>query len=561
MSTGTGGKAGPAGFPGISQLAPYLLAAAIVISAIVTMYLGRGSTFTGDEMVWIVSSPGMDPGNLFQSHGGHLQLIPRGIYKLMLETVGLEYWPYRLLTVITTALASVLLYRFLSRRTGPAVALIPSVVMLIFGSDPLHSIRGNGFTIVFSIACGIAALLALDRRDLKGDAAACLLLVLGAATYTVALPFVVGAGLLLLLEKGWKRLWVPIVPLALYGTWRIWLMASGSNHSDSTLVASNVTDVPRWIFDALSAILSALTGLGYGFTQLSAAGPDNLFGPVLALLALAAIAWRISRGSIPAGLWVTLAIGGTLWAIQALVADPSAPDFRGPDDPRYMYPGAIVVIMIGGELVSGKRWPPAAFLALVAVGLFGTASNITQMREYGSLSRAEAQEVVKNITSAAIYFDEIRGARAEPPSEPEIITSTAALVAAMAQRPYGGIDYSEDEVAALPEAERASIDRQLAGFLGLKLARADVIPRSCAALKPAGDGTSGATLPPKGATLTAGNRSAAVMLGRFGDEATVDLGEVPPRSIRRLNLPEPVLQTSWRISTPGPKLRICRPSS
>ncbi len=74
------------------------------------------------------------------------------------------------------------------------MALAPCLVLLVFGSDSLHVLTGNGFTVVGALGCGIGALLALERDDRGGDLGACALLCLGLATYTVALAFVAAIG-------------------------------------------------------------------------------------------------------------------------------------------------------------------------------------------------------------------------------------------------------------------------------------------------------------------------------------------------------------------------------
>ena len=546
------------GFPTpLDRFAPAILGVAIIISAVVTMYLGRGSTFSGDEMVWIVSSPGMDLGTALQSHGGHLQLVPRAVYKLMLETVGTVYWPYRLLTVASMALLSVLLYRYLVHRVGPALALVPSILMLFFGADPLHVIRGNGFTIVFSIACGIAALLAIERKDLKGDAIACMALVLGAATYTIALPFVAGVALSLVLERSWKRLWVPAVPLVLYGSWKIWLEATTTLESGGNVYLSSVSDIPRWIFDALSAILSAITGLGYGFTNTSVAGPDDLIGPVLAAAAVLALAWRLSRGSIPKALWASLAIGFILWSIQCLASEPSLDDYRAPSDTRYLYPGAVVVLLIFGDSVAGIRWSRAAFAVFVAAAVFGIASNISQMSKNGQINRIDAADVRQTVTAAGIFFDEGAGYRVVPGSEPVVTSDVSIVIPTMATRPYGGIDYSNPEIAAQPQANRLALDRELAGFQNIELTEGDGEQRRCRTLRSRVGDSSAAELPSGKITLKSGKYGGVVSIGRFSDGEAIELGSIPASSARSLSSPKPLFDPPWRIAFSGTGLSLC----
>ncbi|MFA9400897.1 MAG: hypothetical protein ACERKT_07290, partial [Acidobacteriota bacterium] len=158
------------------RVAEGLLLVAMLLSGILVLWFGRDTTFSGDEMVLIVASPGIDLHTALQTHGGHLLLFPRAVYKVMLELFGLAYLPYRVLTLVTLWVTVGLLFVWMARRVGRTVALAPCLVLLVFGSDHLHVLRGNGFIILLSIACGIAALLALERGDRRGDIAAAALL-------------------------------------------------------------------------------------------------------------------------------------------------------------------------------------------------------------------------------------------------------------------------------------------------------------------------------------------------------------------------------------------------
>ena len=538
----------------LNRFAPGILAAIIVLSAIVTMFLGRGAIFTGDEIVWIVASPGMDASTALQGHGGHLQLIPRLIYKGMLETVGLEYWPYRLLTVLAMAFVAVGLFRYLRTRIGAGLALAFCALMLFFGSDPSHVVQGNGFTILFATGCGIFSLLSIARDDRRGDVLACLFLILGAATYTVLLPFVVGVTLYLLLGRDWKRLWVPAVPLALYGAWKLWLSESGGLHSSGTLDPANLANLPEWTFDALAAILSAITGFGYGFTDTTASGPDGFFGPALAVLALIAIAWRFSRGSISRGIWVMLSVCLTLFAIQCLAADPDHPELRAAEDPRYMYPGAVVVIMLGADLFAGMKLRRSALALLLLVLLFGLGSNVAQMREAGINNRHTAETFQSGVTATSLAFDEMSGQRAKASGEPLVVSTNEEIVAAVSQRPYGGISLEGDEIAEQSQSSRARIDSMLSGFHGATLTRTPA-SRKCGTR--AVDAGTPVSLPQPQALLIGGSEPGQILLGRFADGETVDLGVLPARAVRRLDLPERLDAPPWRISSTAPGLKVC----
>ena len=542
-----------------ARFAPYVLAVAMVLAAIFALIEGRGMSFTPDEWFWVIASPGMDVKTAFLTSTGHLQLVPRVLYKSILEIDGTNYIWFRLLTVLSLLLVVALFYRYLCRRVGPMVAVVPSLLMLFFGSDALHIIRGNGFTILFSIACGIAALLALEREDRKGDVAACLLLILGLSTYTNALPFVVGATVFVAFDRQWKRLRVPGVPVLLYAAWKYWLSTAGPQSWGGSLYTENIIKIPAWIFDALSAILSAITGFGYGLTSTTASGPDGLIGPALAVIAIAATLWRLSRGAIGKGVWVTMSIGATLWAIQCLASDPAFPGFRTADSTRYLFPGAIVVFMIAAELTAGKTWSKPAYGAFIAVTLFGLASNVQQITAYSDQYMGESTDQRRIVTTRSIHLDELGGRRAQPLTEPVIGPTFQQLVDAMARRPYGGINLSTEKMLDLPEADRIETDRQLASSFGLELT-ADAVPgRDCVVLDKSGRGRYESILPPGRVALQAGRRGGEVSLGRFSDGDPVKLGRLRAGESKGLITARTRVSAPWRVYFTGPGLRICRP--
>lgn len=120
--------------------------------------------------------------------------------------------------------------------------------------------------------------------------------------------------------------------------------------------------------------------------------------------AVLAVAWRLSRGSIPKALRISLAIGFISWSIQCLASDPSLAEHRAPSDTRYLYPGAAVVFLIFGDLVTGMRWPGLPFGVLVAAAVFGITCSISQMSENGEVNQIDAADVRQTVTAAGILF-------------------------------------------------------------------------------------------------------------------------------------------------------------
>ena len=65
-------------------------------------------------------------------------------------------------------------------------------------------------------------LLVLERQSLRRDIAACLLLTVSITSHPIGLAFAAAAVVLTLSRPAterWRRAWIFVVPLALFGTW------------------------------------------------------------------------------------------------------------------------------------------------------------------------------------------------------------------------------------------------------------------------------------------------------------------------------------------------------
>src|SRR5690606_34405485 len=104
---------------------------------------------------------------------------------------------------------------------------------------------------LFAISCGVGALIALRRRDFGGDVIAYALLWLGILTYSVALPYLVGAAVITLWRQDrWQRLWVALVPALGYAAWWVWSHSLDTG-ADNQVSLWNLFVLPAWIFQTL----------------------------------------------------------------------------------------------------------------------------------------------------------------------------------------------------------------------------------------------------------------------------------------------------------------------
>ena len=149
-------------------------------------------------------------------------------------------------------------------------------------------------------------------------------------------------------------IWIVVLPALLYGAW--WLYAQGLEgdpQSQTNLI--NLLTLPSWAFQSLSALLGAVTGLDYDY---SGGSSPLVAGPTLAVIAVLALGWRLSKGRISSWFWAALGVVISLWVMGVLAAG----FVRQPDDSRYLTPLMVSVFAVAawrrpvpGGRVAGSR--------------------------------------------------------------------------------------------------------------------------------------------------------------------------------------------------------------
>ena len=528
------------------------LAIAMVGAILLGVWLGRDITFSPDEMYFFGSSPHLDLQATIEPYNGHLVLVPRLIYAALLHSSGADYLPIRLLGIGSILLATTLFFVFARRRVGALAALAPTLVLLFFGSDAGHAVSGNGLTILLTQAAGIGALLALEREDRRGDALACALLLLAVATYSEGIPYLVGAAVLILLGPDRRnRAWVFLIPAVLYAAWLLW----SHNHAggaEGNVTLSNLLLAPNWAFNSLASSGASLLGLNY--PRLGTG-----WGPTVAILALLALGLRLWQGSIPRFLWALMAVLGTLWLMGAAAAHPPA---RLPDSPRYIYPGAIAVLLVAVEAARGVRIQRRGMTILYAVTVVSLATNIALLRdgsgntrENARLLRAELAAVELDRGRLGPNFPTAFGVRQVLRATGDGERATGYLTAV---RQYGSPAFSLQELRTQGELT-GDVDRAIADANGILL-RPTSPPRGhCAQIRAKiGQGVS-FELPAGGAVLRSRGTTAPLSLRRFGSAFTVPAGQLSPGKWMALSVPRDSAPDPWYAATSAAPLLICTP--
>jgi hypothetical protein len=542
------------GIPLTDRVCTWVLGVAMAASVALILYLNRGSTFYFDELRWFTDTANVGAGDLFDPHNGHLIAVTRLAYKVILETLGAEYVAFRLLAVPTVPLCAGLFYAYARRRIGALPALAPALVLLFLGSASQHVLVPIGFTPLLAIAFGLGALLCLDRRDRRGDLAACLLLVLSVLTYTTGLAFVVGVAVSVLIGPDRRRVWIFAAPVLLYAVWQL---SSGVSSAGETQ-PSNLLLVPAFVADSLATASAAVLGLGYDFTD-----PETLqieWGRIAAGAIVVAVALTIRRGAVPASLWSSLAIVVGFWSLAALAADEIG---REPGSVRYVYMGSLGVLLVSVDAAASLRFSRRGLAVLFAACAVSLCTNIALMRDRAATIRDLSSTVRAELAAIDIAGDPVGpGPMLRHVASSQSLQKFTVGEYLNAVSRYGSPAFTVGELMRRPTELREDADKTLARSLGITVESSAPPPTDAGCGTVSADGpVSGFELPAGETTFRVGGAAAApVTLGRFGDSATVEAGRAPAGQWVRVTVPHDAVPTPWRatIGAPGP-VRVCSP--
>ena len=499
----------------------------MLVSLAYCLYATRGSTFTGDEIAWVAFSPDLTFRDSIEPHSGHLIFVTLWLYKAILGTIGSDYLTFRLLTLAMVFSAVTLLFIYSRKRVGDFVALAPCLVLLFFGNDAGNLLQGIGFTIMLAVTLGMVSLLAVERNTRRGDILACAALTLAVISFTLALPFLAGAIVAILLTRErWRRIWVVAIPLLVYLAWRIWLIADNVEITNGEAHLSNLSLLPSWAFQSLSGILSALTGFNYNFQGSNWLPPGEMAGPALALGFLVLIGWRISKVKPSPWIWVPVTIMATLFASQVLGYIPGV---RFPGTSRYLFPGAFAVILVTVEAFRGYRFSRALFIAIWLVALCATGDQRELHQDSGRSFRERGPEVKAEVTASVL----VNQALPFPPSPKttsllDLVSENGIAVTNAAQDRYGGIGFTEDELLGQDEGLRTHADEVMApGFGVMLLPQPGNVATGCER-ETSRAGSVVIDDLPEGGVLLRSDQAGSVKLRRFGSAFTYDAGQLVP---------------------------------
>lgn len=528
-----------------------LLLAAMALSGAYIVVLGSKLSFLLDDWGYIVLRRSNDLDTWMRPDNEHFVAGPVAVWKLLIAVFGIESMlPFKLVSTALFLIGAWFLFLWLRRRVGEWVALLMVVALLFLGAAFDDLLWFASITFLGSMAGGLGMLVALDRRDERGDRLACLGLLVSLIFSSLWVAFAAGAALDIFLrrrERPWlRRAFIVAVPALIYIAW--WI--GWGHEAESALSLHNVIRTPLWVFDSIAAAVAALLGLAIPAEWLTA--PNGLdWGRPLTVGLLALALWRLWRmPRIPRSLLVVIAVGFVFWILGGFDVKPG----RAASASRYQYSGAAFVLMIAGGLLAGVRFQRRMLApALVVLGA-AVLPNVVFFHE-----AYESYFHTSELERADLAALEISRPQVEPTFfMPEELADTG-YVPVEAQAYFAARDadgspaYDEAELLAAPEDAQVPADKVLAGALRIELAAAAPPgPGAHCARHSAGGEAEPLVvkLPPSGIALRASAPMEA-SLSRFSESFPVALGEISGGDWNALRIPHDTSQRPWLLRLVG----------
>lgn len=470
-----------------------LLGVALLAATVLLVTFTAGLTFFQDTWEFLMTRRAFNANALLEPHNEHIVLFPVLIEQLFLRVFGMSSaLPEYLLLIVALLVTAVLIFVYVRRRTGPWLALMAAVALLFLGPAWQDLLWPFELGFVCSILFGVAMLLALDYEERRWDIAACVFLALSLGFPGAGVAFAVGAGVDVLQKartRGWQRLYIPAIPLLLFGLWWLGWGHDAENH----LSLHNALASPVYIMEGFAASVAALVGLS-STTGAEINAPEWGRPLLVALIALVAVG-QARKPGVYSRFWPVAATAVTFWFLAAF----NFIEGREAYTSRYLYLGAAFVLLLGANLLKGVRIGKRGLWACGIVTLLAVASNLAPLKDGADWLEGQTELTRADLAGIEIAqrtVDPSFGLTPEIAGTPSLIDVRADEYLAAVDE-YGSPAYTEAELADASEEARFQADKVLANALPVTT---EVQPGALAAAAgctsiPAGAGPTTAPLP------------------------------------------------------------------
>lgn len=418
-----------------------IVASASAAVALAILLLARNFNFYFDEWDFVLNAPDWTWTSFLQPHNEHLVAVPKLIYALLLNTVGLRtYWPYMAVLLALHATNAFLVFELVRRRSGDLVGMAAAALLLVLGAGWENILWAFQMTFVGAATCGLGALLALQRLEgRRGLVAAVGLTTVSVLFSGIGLFFAGAVAVQMALQPERRRDLVWLAPTAVaFATWYVTQGRTGAPVTPPP-TAMNLVTAPVYI----------LWGLGAGAAGLI--GEGSWWGPVVLLAAAGAVAWSWQRRR-PDAFALAVAVGMlSLYAVTALTRGQFGYGQAGSG--RYVYEGAIFWLLLLGDAAASLPWRGTWRPALAALVFLACFNSAALLFEYGTAKTVQMQREGADLQA----LNSLRG-------DPCLKTTASpdALVMPYVNRAelyYRAVDLYGDPAPAGSIVDRADFDR------------------------------------------------------------------------------------------------------
>ncbi|HEY8810465.1 MAG TPA: hypothetical protein VIM28_10630 [Solirubrobacterales bacterium] len=498
---------------------------------------------------------------LFAPFNGHLPFGGRFVYELVFATIGAHYTVFVLVNIAALWAVAAAVFELVRRRVGNAAALAPCIVLLFLGFAREQLLWPLDFNTAASLAAGLAAVLAIQREDRRGDVLACVLLLASVSMIELGLAFAMGIALWLLASRPrdvLRRVWIVAIPVALYAAWYVWARKFGQSEAHS----GNLHLIPETFMHGAAAALGSLTGTN-PIVAGTYIGSVTWFGRALAVAIGIVLLVRIWGRSLPGTIWIWLLVLGVYWLLLAIAARPA-------EGSRYILVAAVLIVLIAADMVRRRLSDPAA-IALLVLAAVALPANIVQLTKDRGGDTLHHDPPVSSTEFAML---ELARDHVDPEyvvtADPRVGEVDGGLFIGIPAGAYldaaahnGSIAYSLDEVREQDETLRLIADASLVGALRVT---AEPGPPPAAgsrcrtiAVAPGAESATFTTTPVKTLLRPQGGEKTGLWLARFADPRGVGIDYMPPGSWTALTIPSDSDSDPWRV-TVDHSVTACQPT-
>jgi hypothetical protein len=444
-------------------------------------------------------------------------------------------------------------------RIGTFAALVPAILLTVFGSAWEFFGGSLGITAMVCVGAGLGALLAIERRTLWADGLACVLLGVSVSALSTGLSFAAGAVALLLISSDRRRrIWVAAIPLVLYAAWALWARKYG----ESGITLETLASAPASIIASLASVSAALFG-AFRLPGTPEPGTSNLVifvnegaGTMIGAVLVAIVIWRLSKRSFELRMIPPFVMLLVYWGLLALVSPA-----REPNTGRYQYAAAVLLLLLFAEL--WRDWRPSMW-AKVAIATLGVVALVPNAINLG-FATDQVRSVSEQDRAKLAVVDALRG-RFSPETiiEPPGANIGAELVISArdyfrASKEFGSPANSIEELPGTGILPRQAADRELVYLLGIQAEPAPFSSGRGCLTNPAGEiGSGGFRVPPGGVSIRPeGGAQVTVGLRRFSEDF-LKLEPVAGGGSFKIHIPDDGISQPWWMALESTRpSRVC----